>query len=146
MLQAWVDGGWLRKHKHTAKEISRLLEMADRDIAEADSRSHDPDWKFNIAYTAILSLALAVLAAEGYRTGHESHHYYVLQSLEYTIKLDEDLVYLLDKFRTRWNRVTYEQSGWLQTRKRPRLLIIARELREKVITWLSAGHPELLNE
>jgi hypothetical protein len=34
-LKQWADNGWLESHATSAKEIANLLEIVDRDLADA---------------------------------------------------------------------------------------------------------------
>lgn len=89
-LKSWLEWGWVTRHSTGAREIRDLLRIADRDI-EDSQKGLSSDWQMNIAYNAVLALATAALAAEGYRVARESHHYRAIESLEYTIGLDRKL-------------------------------------------------------
>ncbi|MCZ6636225.1 MAG: hypothetical protein O7G87_22745 [bacterium] len=65
-LQLWADNGWLRAHITNAEEVSNLMAIVDRDLADA-SRDISADWKFGIAYNAALKLCTVLLYAEGYQ-------------------------------------------------------------------------------
>lgn len=98
-LQDWLKSRWLIKHQTSRQEILDLLSMADRDLAQCRTPNLSPDWQLNIAYNVALQAATAALAAAGYRAAREAHHYRVIQSLAYTIKVDASLIAQLDKFR-----------------------------------------------
>lgn len=53
----------------------------------------------------------SALFASGYRAGRMSHHYRVIQSLEYTIGADTGTIAQLDHFRKKRNISDYERSG-----------------------------------
>jgi hypothetical protein len=89
-LQSWQKNGWLTAHKTSKREISDLLGVADRDLADCQAKGLSPDWKLTIAYNAALQLATAALAVAGYRAARDSHHYRVIQSLELTIAAEAD--------------------------------------------------------
>jgi hypothetical protein len=76
-------------------------------LQEAKARPCNPDWMFNIAYAAIINLADAALKSEGFRIKSSGHHYYSIQSLEYTVRLDSKTVELIDSFRELRHKVTY---------------------------------------
>ncbi|KPK80204.1 MAG: hypothetical protein AMJ81_12350, partial [Phycisphaerae bacterium SM23_33] len=86
-LEDWRSSGWLSSHQSSAREVVELLALADRDLRDCQAAGLSADWKFNIAYNALLQAATAALAA-GYRASRESHHYRVLQSLALTVGLD----------------------------------------------------------
>ena len=68
-LEGWKDSGWLREHETSAKEISGLMALVERDLTDAAREEISTDWRFNIAYNAGLQLATTVLSAAGYRAG-----------------------------------------------------------------------------
>lgn len=91
-LQDWLRSGWLTEHKTSREEIADLLLVVDRDIASSQTAGLIADWRLNIAYNAVLQLAVAALAAAGFRASRESHHYRVLQSLAYTVGTDARVI------------------------------------------------------
>ena len=91
-LQDWLKNGWLVEHQTSRQEMVDLLAMADRDLAQSRMPHLSPDWQLNIAYNAALQAATAALAASGYRAAREAHHYRVIQSLAFTIKVDPRLI------------------------------------------------------
>ena len=65
-LQQWHENGWLKEHRTDLQELSNLLAIADRDIADAATAELSNDWKFGIAYNAALKLCTMMLYdAEG---------------------------------------------------------------------------------
>ena len=80
-LRDWLRAGWLSEHQPSREEISDLLGVADRDLGDCQSSGLSPDWRLAIAYNAAMQLAVAALAAAGYRASREGHHYRVIQSL-----------------------------------------------------------------
>jgi len=71
-LKNWVQNGWLHTHNTSPKEIERTVRIADRDLNDCQTKGLSNDWKLAIAYNAGLQLAMAALAASGYRTSHEA--------------------------------------------------------------------------
>ncbi|GEM_PF-3121433 len=55
-LTQWQANGWLKPHTTSGKEISRLLAIVRRDLADARARVISDDWRFGIAYNAALKL------------------------------------------------------------------------------------------
>ncbi len=64
-LKQWLANAWLREHQTSADEIGRLLAIVDRDIQQSQVAGLGPEWRFDIAYNAILQAATAALAAAG---------------------------------------------------------------------------------
>jgi len=143
-LQDWLKNLWLIEHQTSRQEISDLLKMADRDLAQCRTAQLSPDWQLNIAYNAALQTATAALAAAGYRAAREAHHYRVIQSLAHTIEADPTLINQLDKFRKKRNITEYERAGAVSEQEAKEMFALAKGLRDEVIAWIKKNHPELL--
>ncbi len=143
-LQDWLKNGWLVEHQTSHQEMVNLLGMADRDLAQCRMPHLSSDWQLNIAYNAALQAATAALAASGYRAAREAHHYRVIQSLAFTIKVDPRLIAQLDKFRKKRNIGSYEQAGAVSEQEAKEMFALAKNLRAEVEKWLHSSHPELL--
>lgn len=145
-LQNWADNGWLSHHTTSPEEISKLIALCDRDIHDCQADGLSSDWKMNIAYNAALQAASAALAACGYRASRQLHHYRTIQSLVHTIEIETDVVVQLDQFRKKRNIGGYEQAGLISQKEAHEMLTLAREIRDKVLCWFEANHPELLKK
>jgi hypothetical protein len=143
-LEAWRNNGWLSPHQPTRQEIADLLALVDRDLKDCQSEGLSADWRFNIAYNALLQTATAALAAAGYRAGRDAHHYRVLQSLAFTAALDEAVLRQLDAFRKKRNLTGYERIGAVSDREVSEVIQMARTIRKQVEGWIRKDHPELL--
>jgi HEPN domain-containing protein len=144
ILQDWLKSRWLVEHRASRQEIMDLLSMADRDLAQCRMPNLSPDWQLNIAYNAALQAATAALAAAGYRTAREAHHYRAIQSLAYTVKVDAGMIAQLDKFRKKRNIGSYERAGAVSEQEAKEMSNLAKNLRAEVEKWLRSNHPELL--
>ncbi len=143
-LSDWLENGWLVKHRPDRRETRELLGIADRDIADAQAKGISIDTRLSLAYNAALQLAIAALAATGYRASDEAHHYRTIQSLAFTINASTDLVDQLDGFRKKRNISDYERAGAVSEHEAEEMLALAKTLREIVIGWLKTSHPELV--
>ena len=143
-LQDWLKSRWLIEHKTSRQEITDLLNMADRDLAQCQTPHLSPDWQLNIACNAALQAATAALAVAGYRAAREAHHYRVIQSLAHTIEADPGLITQLDKFRKKRNITEYERPGAVSEQEVKEMFALAKNLRDDVENWLKKNHPELL--
>ncbi len=142
-LSDWLEKGWLVKHRPDRREIKQLLGIAERDIADSQVKGISPDTRLSLAYNAALQLAVAALAASGYRAGREAHHYRTIQSLAFTIGADTDLIDRLDTFRKKRNISDYDRAGAVSEHEAREILDLAKSLRETVLAWLNENHPEL---
>ncbi len=143
-LQDWQRNGWLIEHRTDRREIADLLSMADRDLAQCQTPRLSPDWQLSIAYNAALQVAVAALAAAGYRASREAHHYRVIQSLAYTIGADAKLIIQLDKFRNKRNISGYERAGTVSELEARAMFALAKNLRKEAEKWLRSNYPTLL--
>ena len=55
-----AESAWLRPHTTSKGEISSLLAIVERDLADA-RREISADWRFGIAYSAALRLCTILL-------------------------------------------------------------------------------------
>jgi hypothetical protein len=143
-LKDWLSNGWLVEHQTTPEEITDLFGVAQRDIADARIAQLSPDWRLNIAYNAALQLAIAALAAEGFRPSRDSHHYRAIQSLAYTIHADQKFIWRFEQFRKKRNIGEYERAGGISDTEAAEMCDIATELYEHIKSWIKSEHPELI--
>jgi len=143
-LSDWLARGWLEKHRPDRRETRELLAIADRDISDAQVEGISTDTRLSVACNAALQLAIAALAAAGFRPGREAHHYRAIQSLGFTVGVSPDLVDQLDGFRRKRNISDCERAGSVSEHEAKEMLALARTLREIVEEWLKANHSELV--
>ena len=48
-LKDWLDNGWLKQHQTNRQEITDLLSIVERDLADAEISALSVDWRFGIA-------------------------------------------------------------------------------------------------
>jgi len=143
-LRDWLKNGWLTEHETTRQEIADLLSLIDRDLSDCQSPGLSADWRLGIAYNAALQVAVAGLAAEGYRVARESHHFRAVQSLAFTLGSDGPLIAQLDAFRKKRNISDYERAGSVSTQEAQEMIDLAGRLREDLVRWLRRSHPDAL--
>lgn len=143
-LDDWLKNGWLKRHATSSREIADLLDLADRDIQTSQLPGLSLDWKHNIAYNAALQSATAALAASGYRTEREAHHYRTILSLEETVGLDSDFVAQLNTARTKRSVADYTRAGSISQPEADEMVELAKRLNDLVVEWLKMNHPDLL--
>lgn len=143
-LEDWLSEGRLRQHKTSKSEINQLLAVFMRDMADAQPHTISIDRRFATAYNAALTVATAALAASGYRAAGEGHHYWVIQSLAFTLQLDAETIEEFNRFRRKRNTIDYERTGSVSEREVSEMLELARDIRDKLEKWLSGNYPALL--
>lgn len=143
-LRDWLANRWLSEHETSAEEVADLLAVVDRDLHDATVAGLSPDWRLAIAYNAALQLATLALAAEGFRTDRQRAHERAIQSLEFTVGTDRDVIDTLDGVRRKRNMSNYERAGAASESEVTEMHRIAMALRKDVVAWLQRQHPELL--
>lgn len=144
-MRDWVGNHWLAEHRTSAEEIADLLAVADRDLADAQVPGLSADGSLRMAYNAALMAATAALAAAGFRTAKgESSHYYVIQSLAFTIRAEAEEVDRLDRFRKKRNLSGYGRVGAVSSQEAGEMVRLAKDLRQDVEDWLRACHSGLM--
>ena len=139
----WRNFGWLRPHTTSRQEIGDLFAVADRDLQACQTPELVSDWRFNIAYNAALQLSTAALAAAGYEAERANHHYRVIQSLEYTLRVDTNTIGKFDLFRKKRNITDYERADTISETEAEEMRRLAATLRIGVEDWIRENHPEL---
>ena len=101
--------GQLKDHSPTAEEVSRLLEVAQRNIDDARVTVISDETRFDAAYKAIMQLAMLALLVNGYRPSSSSggHHMTMIQSLPKSIGLPKERMVILDALRRKRNAADY---------------------------------------
>ena len=143
-LQSWLESGQLRAHKTSKHEIAELLKAVGRDLADSQLQGLSADRRFATAYGAALLVATLALAASGYRAQQEGHHYWSIQSLAFTLKLDAKTIDQLNAFRRKRNIADYERVGMVSEQEIKKMVTLAKKLQAMVIEWLKKNHPELV--
>lgn len=144
-LQQWAENGWLRPYSTNQKEITDLLAIVERDLADA-AGSISSDWRFGIAYNAALKLCTVLLYASGFRPQRTLAHYRTIQSLPLVLGANrsDDAGYL-DTCRRKRNALEYDRVGGATEQDVEELRGFVRDLLDDVLNWLGKEHPELLS-
>ena len=145
-LNLWLEKGWLKEHKPTSREIAELLAVADRALKDCQVPELSSEGKLDIAHNAALQSSAAALAATGYRASREAYHYYVIQSLSFTLQLEERIIRRLHKLRRKRNISDYERPGMVTEQEAEEMIALAKQLRDDVEQWLRAHYPGLVRE
>ncbi|MBN2125218.1 MAG: hypothetical protein JW821_13045 [Deltaproteobacteria bacterium] len=144
-LETWQENGWLRPHATSKQEVRGILDLVERDLADASSVDISKDWRFNIAYNAGLQLAALVLYAAGYRAGRgESKHYRIIQALPLVMGSRFSAMRdYLDSCRRKRNISEYDAAGTISQKETEDLLETVSEFKVEVEAWLRQNRPDI---
>lgn len=125
--------------------VARLLAAAQRNIADAQLPGLSAENRFDVAYKAIMQLAMVALNANGYRTltSKPGHHQTTIQTLPLSVSLPQPKVIVLDALRKQRNLSDYS-GDLIPDAAAAECLASAQELLTHVRTWLQAQRPDLL--
>lgn len=116
-----------------------------RDLRDSQSNDLRADWRFNIAYNALLQSAKAALAAAGYRVARGADgHTRTLDSLAFTVGLDAISVRRLNVFRKRRNAAEYDHAGITSDADVDEIRHLAEDVGRLVTKWLRRTYPHLM--
>ena len=142
-LKLWLESGWLKEHKPTSHEITELLAVADRALTDSQVPELSSEGKLNMAHNAALQSSAAALAAAGYRASREAYHYYVIQSLAFTLQLDEPIIRTLHKLCRKRHISDYERPGTVTEQEAQDMVELAKLVRRQAEEWIRDKHKEL---
>ena len=143
-LQNLLKIGQLEDHETNAEQVRRMLDSAERAIADARQESISPETRLDAAYRAITQLCMVALWANGFRASKSrpGHHQTMIQSLVHSIGLDRDQVLLLDTFRVKRNAIDYTGDE-VDEASVDECVAAARNLLCQVTHWLANYRPGL---
>jgi hypothetical protein len=140
-----VQYGWLRPEPTSSEEILGLIGIVERDLQDARVLQVSEDRRFEAAFNAARTAANVALRACGYRTAVQlGHHLKTIESLELTISAEPSLVNKLRVFSKKRNATSYDSAGTVSEQELEAMVDIAAALRDRVLGWIRANHPQLL--
>lgn len=145
-LDLWLENGWLKEHKPTPREIAELLAVADRALQDCQVAGLSLEGKLDMAHNAALQSAAAALAVAGYRASREAYRYHAIQSLSFTLKLEDRITHRLQKLRRKRNISDYERPGMVTEQEAQEMVVLAKLIRRLVEEWIRNNHQELAGE
>ncbi len=126
------------------QRVAELLRMGEQRLRDAQVSQLSLDLQHNIAYEAARLAAEALMAAEGYRSGHsEGHHAAVFDFLAVADGTRYgDRAERFHQARRLRNKTTYEQAGLVSEITSTMMRKHARLLLDDVRRWIAEHHPE----
>lgn len=121
--------GQLKQEGPNKLEFEGLVHSGKVRLSDAHNTDLNPESRFDLAYNAAHSLALAALRARGYRS---ENRYLVFQCLQHTLDLPSHQWRVLDSAHRKRNLAEYEGSIDVDDQLLESLLRVADQLLEQV--------------
>lgn len=137
--------GRIEEHRFTEADVAGFIGMAERNLADASIEQLSNDNRFGLAYDAIRTAAVAVVAAEGYRAASvPSQHQAVFVFLEEAAsgRWASDVDYFQAARRKR-NQASYDVLGIVTDTEVSELLDAACAFVASVTEWLYEGDDDV---
>jgi hypothetical protein len=129
-LENLVKIGKLKEEPPARSEVEGLIRSGRVRLADARNASLSPESRFDLAYNAAHSLALAALRYRGYRS---DNRYIVFQALPHTLGLPSEQWRVLDKAHSHRNVTEYEGGAEVDTALVEALIRVATEVESRVV-------------
>ena len=143
-FERFLEERRLRPHRTNKDDLRHLLEIAERDIADAEVEGLSADRRFLIAYDAALTLSTIPLYSAGYETHGTGHHWVTFQLLPHFMgKEASEVAIYFESCRSKRNVGTYDRGGEISDAEAGELLDEVLDFKLKVERWLQAAHPQL---
>jgi hypothetical protein len=111
-------------------EFDGLVKLGTNRLKDAHNKANSPEGRFDLAYNAAHSLALAAMRWHGYRPNQQ--RFVVFQALQHTLGLAPEQWRILDKAHSTRNLAEYEGYAEVDERLLAEILEITDIIRKKV--------------
>ncbi len=144
-LKRLLNQGRLVKHKTSKKEITNLIEIARRDIKDAQLKNLSLDRRFACAYNAILQLATILLYCKGYKPKGIGHHATVFEAMKEILGRNYyELADYFDSCRAKRNITDYDYAGGISEKETEELIKEAESFLKTIIRWIKMNYPDFI--
>lgn len=124
-LERLVEIGQLERLRPTQSEVEHLVSSGTARLNDASNDELSDESRFDLAYNASHSLALAALRHFGYRS---KNRYVVFQALEHTVGLPTAKWRVLAKAHDKRNIMEYEGEGDIDRQLLSEMITLANEI------------------
>jgi hypothetical protein len=139
-LAKLAELGHLKIEVYSDPEFRSLVDSARKRLVDARNKTLSPESRFDLAYNASHSLALAALRSHGYRSNKSRA--LVFQALAHTVGMDASKWRVLSKCHDLRNLAEYEGQTEVDERLLADLLKITSEL-ETMVAGLRPLEPAI---
>jgi hypothetical protein len=145
MTLANLLGKGLEQAQTDAAEVSRYLEKIRRKLEDSKRQTNHADTRFDIAFEALLQIAICALRVNGYRTTSAAGHQQVaIQLLPKSIGIEAGAVRVLDEYRKKRSLGLYQADFEPSEKEVKAVTDSVERLRDSLIAWIKRNRPELL--
>lgn len=138
-MREWADlhRDDLKPESATESELTEYLALADRELIDAEAVVSS-EGKLLHSHNACLAMAAGALAACGFRVrmGSKSHHWRLIESLEYTVGLDAAKVKEFQEYRKKRSIAVYERTASVTQVEADGAITAVRSLRAMIEEWI----------
>jgi len=128
-------------------EIARYLTKIRRKLADSRKDSISLDSRFDIAFEALLQIALVSLRANGYRTTSDAgHQQLAIQLLPKSIGIDPSELRTLDEYRKRRSAGLYEADFDPSEDEVKAVISTVSSLLARLTDWIEHHRPGLIEK
>ena len=130
-------------HKTTAQELSDLRSAVERNFSDSGASEISNDFRFALAYEAVLLLSKMAIACSGFRvTGTGAHHTtFIALPLACGEEVADTALYF-NKCRKKRNKLAYDKAGIVTETEAVELISRAKQFQGYIETWIATNHPE----
>lgn len=138
-------GRGLEKAGADKREISRYVQKIRRKVEDSRNKTIHLDNRFDIAFEALLQIAVAALRANGYRTSSAAgHQQLAIQLLPKSIGVASAEIRTLDEYRKKRSIGLYE-ADFDPSEQEVRAVTGAVDLLlRQLVAWIGKNRPDLL--
>ncbi|MCB1394380.1 hypothetical protein [Nitrobacter sp.] len=111
-------------------EFDGLVRLGTNRLKDAHNEANSPESRFDLAYNAAHSLALAAMRWHGYRPDRQ--RFVVFQALQHTLGLAPEQWRILDKAHSTRNQAEYEGYAEVDEQLLAEILKVTDIIRKKV--------------
>ena len=128
-------------------EIGRYLTKIRRKLADSRKDSISLDSRFDIAFEALLQIALVSLRANGYRTTSDAgHQQLAIQLLPKSIGIDPSELRALNEYRKKRSTGLYEADFDPSEDEVKAVISAVAKLLASLTDWIKHHRPELIED
>lgn len=128
-LDNLVRTGQLKSEPASAGEVANLVRSAEERLRDADRQENSASSRFDLAYNAAHSFALAALRWHGYRP---DQRYVVFLALAHTVSMSAPQWRVLADAHRKRNQIEYEGTSEVDSQFLEAVLRVTHELAKRV--------------